>query len=864
MKFIFSFSIAILLVLVPAAPVQAQRLLQTALPSHYALALSPDLKAATYTGEETIDLVLSAPSSAVTLNAIELKFASAELTAAGQTQTASISLDEKKEQATFTVPQPLPAGPAQLHIRFTGTLNNELRGFYLSKTAKRNYAVTQFESTDARRAFPSFDEPALKATYDLTLVIDAADKAIGNMPVVSDTPGPEAGKHTLKFATTPKMSTYLLAFLVGDFECQRGSSDGVDIGVCATPDKVALTGYALQEAKAYLHYYNQYFGIRFPLPKLDLIALPDFEAGAMENFGAITYRETALLTDPKTASLGTLEGVGTTIAHEMAHQWFGDLVTMQWWDNIWLNEGFASWMEAKPVAAQHPEWHLDEDEASGVDSTLNLDARPTTHAIRAQADSREEIEQMFDGISYGKGSAVLSMVENFLGPETFRQGVHAYLSAHLYGNATAEDFWNAQTATSHQPVDKIMESFIAQPGEPLITLGEPTADGKLPVSQRRFFRSPSVKPDPAQQWTIPVCFKNPTGRDCQILTPSTKFLNAAAHSAAFANAGGTGYYRTLYPASTLDKILATASTSLTAPERISLVGDLWAQVRANTTSIGSFLTLAGQLKNDPSPNVTDSALGGVASAYSRLTTNESERKALAQWLEVNYGPVYRALPAATATDSPTLRQRRALLFYDLGYIARDPKILAEAKQLTGKYLTDQGSVDATLARNALSLASSSGDAALFDRLQKIAETSSNPELQQAALFQLSGFENPALLERALDYAVSGKVRNQDALRLVASALYSDENRDRTWAYVKSHWDKIRPQLTPEMGGGLVSATSSFCTAAERDDVEKFFASHPVPSADRSLKRAVESIDSCIEFRQLQGPNLKAWLATEAK
>jgi aminopeptidase N len=320
---------ALALLLAPLPFAQAQRLAPTVRPEHYALALTPDLKAATFTGSETIDITLDEPANAITLNAIEIAFQSVKITAAGHEQTGTVALDEKKQQATFSFAEKIPAGKATLTITYTGILNNELRGFYLSKTAKRNYAVTQFESTDARRAFPSFDEPAFKATYDVALTIDSADTAISNSAIETDTPAGE-GKHTLKFGTTPKMSSYLLAFLVGDFQCSAGSQDGVAIRVCATPDKVALTAFGLGETKKILHYYNEYFGIPYPLKKLDLIGIPDFEAGAMENFGAITYRETALLADEKTSSVGAKKEVALVIAHEMAHQWFGDLVTMKW------------------------------------------------------------------------------------------------------------------------------------------------------------------------------------------------------------------------------------------------------------------------------------------------------------------------------------------------------------------------------------------------------------------------------------------------------------------------------------------------------------------------------------------------------
>jgi aminopeptidase N/puromycin-sensitive aminopeptidase len=850
--------------LVAASPASAQRLSQTVRPEHYTLTLTPDLKAATFSGVETIDVSLAEPANAITLNSAEIVFQSVTIAANGKTQTATVTSDKDKEQTTFTVPDQLPAGKATISIAYTGTLNNELRGFYLSKTAKRNYAVTQFESTDARRAYPSFDEPAFKATYDVSLVIDSGDTGISNGPIISDTPGPGAGKHTLKFLTTPKMSTYLVAFLVGDFQCTEGEADGVKIRGCATPDKVALTPYSVEVAKYVLHYYDTYFGIPYPLKKLDLIALPDFEAGAMENFGAITYRETAMLIDPKTASVGAKKEVALVIAHEMAHQWFGDLVTMQWWDNIWLNEGFATWMENKPVAAMHPEWNIDQLVADDEDSTLNLDAQPTTRAIRAKAETREEIEQMFDGISYGKASDVLLAVENFLGPETFRKGVHAYLSAHLYSNATAEDFWGAQTATSHKPVDKIMESLVAQPGEPLLTFGEP-ADGKVEVSQKRFFLSPSIQPDPKQKWTIPVCFK--TGSDkqeCDVLSPGDSTLKVPSASLFFANAGGKGYYRSTYPANRYAALVANAETDLSPTERISLTGDEWAQVRANKATAGDYLNLVAALKADPSAEVLGSALGGVNSIYERVAGTADERAAIAAWLRATFGPEYAKLAPPSDNDSPNTRELRARLFSVLGRYGKDPAVLAQAREITEKYLADPSSVDATLGQTALAIAARNGDAALFEQLQKIAETSTNPEFQEGALRLLAQFEDPALVKRSLDYASSSKVRNQDALIQFAIALQIDATRDTAWEYVKTHWDAVKTLLTPELGGYLVGSTGAFCSAETRDDVQAFFADHKVPSADRALKHAIESINGCIELRKLQEPNLDQWIAAQPK
>ena len=841
----------------------AQRLPDTVRPQHYTIKLTPDLKAATFTGSEAIDVTLAQSASSITLNAHDLTFKSVKIEAGGKQQMATVSLDKEKEQATFTVPGQIPAGKARISVEYTGILNGELRGFYLSKTAKRNYAVTQFESTDARRAFPSFDEPAFKATFDVTLVVDKGDTAISNGPIVSDTPGPDADKRTLKFLTTPKMSTYLVAFLVGDFQCTSGEQDGVDIRVCSTPDKVGLTPYGVDVAKYVLHYYNNYFGIPYPLKKLDLIGLPDFEAGAMENFGAITYRETALLVDSKTASLNAKEEVALVIAHEMAHQWFGDLVTMHWWDNIWLNEGFATWMENKPVAAMHPEWDINQMVAGNLDSTLNLDAQPTTRPIRARADTPAEIEQMFDGISYGKASDVLLTVENYLGEDTFRKGVHAYLEAHLYGNATAEDFWNAQTSTSQKPVDKIMESLIAQAGVPLLTFGQPEG-GKVSVSQRRFYLSPSIKPNENQKWTLPVCFKAGDGKqDCDLLTPETTSLNVPQAAIFFADAGGKGYYRSAYTPVDYATLASQVGSSLSPTERISLIGDEWAQLRANKATVGDYLNLVAAVKDDSNADVVSSALDGLGAIESRIASTGMEKDALHAWFRQQFGPEYRKLGPPSPADAASTRQLRALLFAALGE-AKDETILAQAAEICEKYLANPESVDPDLAQTALSLTAANGNAELFDKLQKIAETSTNPEVQIGALHLLAMFENPVLARRALEYAVSDKVRNQDAAIQLAIALQIDKNRELAWNFIRTHWDEVKKEFTPEMGNALVGAAGSFCSASARDQVESFFATHKVPDTDQELKHSIERINGCIELRALQEPQLKSWLATRSE
>ncbi|MGB8769290.1 MAG: M1 family metallopeptidase, partial [Candidatus Korobacteraceae bacterium] len=445
----------------------AQRLPGGASPNHYSLVININFPTNSYDGDETIDLTLTKPSNTITLNALEIDFHQVTVAAGGQTQTAKVSADAKNEMATFTVDKQLPAGPATVHIQYTGHLNDKLRGFYLSTYKGKKYEVSQMESTDARVAFPCFDEPDYKATFDISAIVDKGDTAISNGEIVSDTPGP-GDKHTIKFSTSPKMSSYLVALTVGDWKCEHDEVDGVKLGVCTVPGKENLTHFPLEAVKAILHYYDNYYAIKYPLPKLDNIAVPDFQAGAMENWGAIIYRENDLLIDDKVASVGAKQEVAEVIAHEMAHQWFGDLVTMRWWDDIWLNEGFATWMTPHPLEQWKPEWLLSQGVVEGTDRALAVDSVKNTRPIHQEAETRAEIEQLFDEIAYGKSAAVLHMLESYLGHDTFRAGVNLYLKEHAYGNATDADFWNAMARSSKKPIDKIMPTFVTQPGAPYV------------------------------------------------------------------------------------------------------------------------------------------------------------------------------------------------------------------------------------------------------------------------------------------------------------------------------------------------------------------------------------------------------------
>jgi len=398
---------------------------------------------------------------------------------------------------------------------------------------------------------------------------------------------------------------------------------------------------------------------------------------------------------------------------------------------------------------------------------------------------------------------------------------------------------------------------------PLLTFGQPTG-GRVAVAQKRFYISPSIQPDAAQKWTLPVCFKT-TGdkQDCQVLSPDTTSLTVPKRGLFFANAGGKGYYRTSYTPADYAALASHVETSLSPTERISLIGDEWAQVRANKVTVGDYLDLVTALKADPNFSVLSTALDGLGAVDSRIASTPEEKDALNVWFRQTFAPEYEKLGPPSESDSPDKRQLRALLFAALGD-AKDQQVLAQAREISAKYLADQNSVDPNLAQTALQVAARNGDAALFDQLQKIAETSTNPEIQIGALRLLAMFENPELALRALEYAVSDKVRNQDAAIQLAISLDTDKNRDLAWKFIQTHWDDVKKEFTPELGTVLVGATSAFCSESARDEVSQFFASHTVPDADQELKHAIERINGCIELRNLQEPQLKTWLASQPK
>ena len=601
--------------------VSAYRLPTTVQPLKYALTLTPDLDSFSFAGEETIEIQVTEATSSIAVNAIEIDILEARLALEnGASLTAqNIALDEEMETASFAFGQEIPPGNATLYIKFNGTLNDQLRGFYRSQYTdpegeQRYLATTQFEATDARRAFPCWDDPAVKATFDVTLVVPSDLVAISNTLIVSETPV-EGDAKIVRFAETPKMSTYLLAFIVGDFaSVEERAPNGTLVRVWATRGKEEQGRFAVENAVGLLNYFNSYFGIPYPLEKLDHIAVPDFAAGAMENWGAITYRETALLYDPENSSAATRQRIMEVVSHEMAHMWFGDLVTMEWWDDLWLNESFASWMGDKAVDHQYPEWNMwTQFVFQDTNSGLSLDGLRNSHPIEARVENPAQIRELFDAISYSKGGATLRMLETFLGEETFQKGLHGYLSANQYANARTEDLWAALEEASGQPVTAIMNTWVKQMGYPVLQAETHRHEDArhIGLNQRRFLYDHLLdegEEDPTL-WQVPVSVAKAGDSDTVSLLMDQRDADvevdkdAGSEGWVKVNSGQTGFYRVNYSPEDWSRLQgAVEALELPAIDRLGLQNDAYAMVRAGLRKRFGMVISGPALKASSSAN----------------------------------------------------------------------------------------------------------------------------------------------------------------------------------------------------------------------------------------------------------------------
>ena len=842
----------------------AQRLPRTLIPEHYQIVFNVDLSMATFNGEETIDVEAQNSTSIIELHSLELNLQDITVTSEGKTQKVVATTNPTRETVSFLLKNSISRGAASIHILFDGKLNDQLRGFYLSKGKDRNYAVTQMEATDARRAFPCFDEPAMKATFDISVVTDLGSTAISNGKIISDTPGPGSGKHTLRFSTTPKMSSYLVAVAIGDFNCLEGEADGTPIRICAAPEKHELGKFALQVAEQSIRFYDQYFGTRYPFPKLDIVAVPDFLT-AMENTAAIIGREDLLLLNEPKASVDSKKEVATALAHEIAHQWFGDLVTMEWWDDIWLNEGFAQWMQTKPIAVWRPEWKIQMDEATERAAGISTDSLQSTRAIHAKATTSAEIAALFEGITYMKASAVLRMVESSIGKEAFQAGVSQYLKTHAYSNATAEDFWSALARVSHKPVDRVMAGFVIQKGVPLVYVKAKCRANTTVIElaqQRFFYDSVLLEKGSNELWDIPVCIRTATSNtpQCKLLNQRRKsFRVSGCQPWIYANAGGDGYYRTAYDAETTRRLAAALDSSLSPKERISLLEDQWALMQAGRAKIGDFLFLAEKDKNDRERAVVE-VLGRRIRYISDYLISDGVRPQYESWVRNLLGPMSQELGWTMASsESEERRSLRAAVLYTLGYAGKDPETISHSKRLLRQEMQKPGSVDPTLLDTLIQVAAVDGDQALYDEfVAKVKMASASPEEHQRYLLGLTTFQNPELVKRTLEYYVSSEMQNQDVYILnFGWSQHPNSNRQR-WDFVKSHWPQYEKKFSEDLLVSVVYSMRSFCDVSLRDEVIRFFSQHRIAPAEDALKQQIERINLCIDLKSNQQPKLGVW------
>ncbi len=843
-------------------------------PERYTIHLTPHLDDWTFEGEEDVVVALDRAVRQIELHAVDLQIDRAEAAVGRRRLPARVTYQPARETALLRFGETLPAGRATLRLAFRGPIGAGLRGLYRAEAEGRRYAFTQFEATEARRAFPCFDEPAFKARFAMSATVPAELVAISNGRPLDEQPGPTPGTKTVRFAATPRMSTYLVALAVGAMESTevRIGRGGVPIRVWTVPGKVPLGAFALEAAEASHARLERYFGVKYPYGKLDLLAVPDFEAGAMENVGAIFFRETALLCDSASASVAAKKRIAEVVAHEIAHQWFGNLVTMEWWDDLWLNEAFATWIEFRTVADWRPDWNLWVDFQQEKAAPFSTDALASTRPIHAPVKSAAQASEMFDAITYEKGAAVLRMLENYLGPATFRDGVRRYIREHREGNATASDLFGALEQASGRRVRAIARDWIEQPGFPLLSVA--AADGgarpHLRLEQRRFFADPDRAAGDGQRWRIPIVLRYAAGprphEQRALLSAERASLTLEAPRQPrwlYANAGESGFFRVLHDPDTFAGLIQNLYRALDPAERVGLVSNQWALTRAGHVEIEDFLIFLEAFRGETDRAVVEAIVDRLASVDAFLV-EPADRPAFAAFVEELFGPQLDELGwAPQPNESDDRRLRRAAVLQALGRLARRPAVVAEAERELERYWADMAAVDPNLVDVFVSIAAQQGDAARFDRYVARMDEDHTPQDRQRHLLGLGTFEDPALVQRALELSLTPRVRTQDVGLLLARLLGNRAGKEAAWDFVRARWAAVEQRLPPWPRRRLIAAAASLGTAEARREVEAFFREHPVDGAERTLQQTLEQLDLLVAFRARAVPRLQAWLAARA-
>lgn len=782
---------------------------------------------------------------------------------------AACTFDPAREEITLKLDKALSRdSTALLSIEYSGIINDKMAGFYRSsyksKDGKAMYmGATQFESTDARQALPCWDEPAIKATFDVTLIIPTGLTGLSNMDLLEETTADDRGKSRLRFRTTPIMSTYLLAWVIGDLESiETKNKHGVTVRVFTTKGDIEQARFALDVGSRTLDFFTEYFDMEYPLPKMDMVAIPDFSAGAMENWGLVTYRTTYLLFDEARSSLKSKQNVAYVVGHELAHQWFGNLVTMEWWSDLWLNEGFATWVGW--LAADHlfPEWDIwTQFVVDDCNAGLSLDGLRSSHPIEVPVKNPAEISQIFDSISYSKGAAVIRMLVTYLGEETFRRGLQQYLKKHQYKNARTEDLWNSLSQASGQSVNQIMDSWTRKIGYPVleVSVAEGSESGlQLEVTQSRFLSMGGVKPEEdTTLWNVPL--RLATDRDASsakavdnaLLSRKKDTIQLPGDIAYFKlNMGQTGFYRVNYPSDWLAKLgAAIKNGQLPAADRLGLVADAFALSTAGRLSLTEVLALLRNFENETEYLVWNEISLRLAEMLSTWWEQpEEEIASLKAFIADLYaGPVQRLGFDFAPEESDMIKLLRPLAIGMAGKCGHK-HVIAEAKSRFADFVGgDQQRIHPNLRGTIYSIVVREGGAQEFQEVLKLYEAFTVPDQKLAALGALGSSRDPAVIASVLELTKKGDiVRPQDVIYITRTTGANPAARRPTWKFVQENWDFFYNRYG--IGGGISllgrivsTATQDFTDEKDAKSVESFFAGKETTTFDLTLKQSLERI-----------------------
>ncbi|HUM13942.1 MAG TPA: M1 family aminopeptidase [Myxococcaceae bacterium] len=835
------------------------RLSRDVLPRRTQATLALDLDARTFTGDAELTLSVEQPVRSIVLHAVELQVSDAEVQAAGRVFRASVQVRPVSETVVLELDAELPKGEARLILRWNGRFTDGLRGLYLAGSV----AATQFEAADARRVFPCFDEPAFKCTWALTVKVPPKLVALSNgRALAEELDGPH---RRVRFAETEVLPSYLVALVVGPLvSSAEEMAAGVPVRTWCLEEKRALLGFGQQTALAVLPMLQDYFGLPYAFGKLDQVGIPDFEAGAMENAGLITYRELALLLDPATAPLSVQKRVAEVVTHELAHQWFGNWVTMVWWDDLWLNEAFATWMAYKIVDRWRPDWRVWLDFDAGKATALHLDALRSTHPIRGTVANAAEATESFDAITYEKGGAVLRMIEGFLGEDPFRAGIRDYMRKHARANAVADDLWGALARASKAPVVELANAWIRQSGYPVVSV---TLDGhRARFSQERFFSEPGLSGP--ETWPVPLvlAWGDDRGRHTRTFLMEGRTGEATLEAAGTvrwlnANAGSTGFYRAAYSA----ELLAALGKSLGAlqpAERIGLLADQWALVRAGRARIADFLDLVLAFEDEGDHAVLDDLVGRLGYVEARLVDGEDVER-LRRLVERLFLPRFRAMgwdPVAGETDQDRLR--RAALLRAVAGVARARSVLTEAGPRVDRVLNGQRTaLDPNLVDTAAAVAARDGDLDLFDRFRAAFPREADPAVKRRYLIALTAFEKPGPVERAQATMFDPVVPLQDFHSFVHGLLANRAAREGSWKLLRDRWPTVieKTAQAPMLLRRVVEALGNLRERRHLDEARAFLEAHPVPEAQQAIAQTLERLAQDVALRERLVPEVSVWL-----